>query len=161
MRCCFLREVPARFVTIFFPLERKFIELPQSSWRQADVHRTSAFRSSNRPEPKKRHTPKGVCLFCYFRVHFRGRSIAQYRPDLSAFILLRVRRINRCSPPSSRRRQRSSALDLYLQICPFMISPNKKRLVETSRFLWRYRPDLNWRMRVLQTLALPLGHGTI
>ena len=26
---------------------------------------------------------------------------------------------------------------------------------------WRYRPDLNWRMRVLQTLALPLGHGTI
>ena len=27
--------------------------------------------------------------------------------------------------------------------------------------LWRYRPDLNWRMRVLQTLALPLGHGTI
>ena len=27
--------------------------------------------------------------------------------------------------------------------------------------LWRYRPDLNWGMRVLQTLALPLGHGTI
>ena len=26
---------------------------------------------------------------------------------------------------------------------------------------WRYRPDLNWGIRVLQTLALPLGHGTI
>ena len=33
--------------------------------------------------------------------------------------------------------------------------------VETCRFSWRYRPDLNWGMRVLQTLALPLGHGTI
>ena len=26
---------------------------------------------------------------------------------------------------------------------------------------WRYRPDLNWGLRVLQTLALPLGHGTV
>ena len=25
---------------------------------------------------------------------------------------------------------------------------------------WRCRPDLNWGVRVLQTLALPLGHGT-
>ena len=31
----------------------------------------------------------------------------------------------------------------------------------SSLGLWRYRPDLNWGMRVLQTLALPLGHGTI
>ena len=29
------------------------------------------------------------------------------------------------------------------------------------RNFWRYRPDLNWGMRVLQTLALPLGYGTI
>ena len=27
--------------------------------------------------------------------------------------------------------------------------------------LWRWRPDLNWRMKVLQTFALPLGHVTI
>ena len=26
---------------------------------------------------------------------------------------------------------------------------------------WRYRPDLNWRITVLQTGALPLGYGTI
>ncbi len=26
---------------------------------------------------------------------------------------------------------------------------------------WRYRPDLNWRIMVLQTMALPLGYGTI
>ncbi len=25
--------------------------------------------------------------------------------------------------------------------------------------LWRHHPDLNWRVRVLQTLALPLGYG--
>ena len=28
-------------------------------------------------------------------------------------------------------------------------------------FKWRWHPDLNWGMRVLQTLALPLGHVTI
>ena len=27
------------------------------------------------------------------------------------------------------------------------------------RFPWRRHPDLNWGMRVLQTLALPLGYG--
>ena len=27
--------------------------------------------------------------------------------------------------------------------------------------LWRWRPDLNWWMKVLQTFALPLGHVTI
>ena len=29
-----------------------------------------------------------------------------------------------------------------------------------SFFIWRYRPDLNWRITVLQTGALPLGYGT-
>ncbi len=39
---------------------------------------------------------------------------------------------------------------------------NLSCLGRQKRFLsWRYRPDLNWRMRVLQTLALPLGHGTV
>ena len=37
----------------------------------------------------------------------------------------------------------------------------KDKSFDLSFFFWRYRPDLNWRMRVLQTLALPLGHGTI
>ena len=27
--------------------------------------------------------------------------------------------------------------------------------------LWRRHPDLNWGMRVLQTLALPLGYGAV
>ena len=40
-----------------------------------------------------------------------------------------------------------------------VISKNPERF--RIRDFWRYRPDLNWRMRVLQTLALPLGHGTV
>ena len=28
-------------------------------------------------------------------------------------------------------------------------------------FFWRCHPDLNWGIKVLQTLALPLGYGTI
>ena len=39
---------------------------------------------------------------------------------------------------------------------------NKKEL-KTNKcfeffFIWRRHPDLNWGIRVLQTLALPLGH---
>ena len=30
-----------------------------------------------------------------------------------------------------------------------------------SVFKWRYHPDLNWGVKVLQTLALPLGYGTM
>ena len=37
----------------------------------------------------------------------------------------------------------------------------KKDILADVLFVWRYRPDLNWGMRVLQTLALPLGHGTV
>ena len=33
--------------------------------------------------------------------------------------------------------------------------------IKSEHHFWRYRPDLNWRMKVLQTFALPLGHGTI
>ena len=37
----------------------------------------------------------------------------------------------------------------------------EKQLSFESCFIWRYRPDLNWGIKVLQTFALPLGHGTI
>ena len=39
--------------------------------------------------------------------------------------------------------------------------PKRKAHRQGCFSFWRYRPDLNWGMRVLQTLALPLGHGTI
>ena len=71
----------------------KIKELPPSSWRQADVHRTSAFDGSNLSVPvsaKKENAHRKVCIL-----------------------------------------------------------------------FWRYRPDLNWRITVLQTGALPLGYGPI
>ena len=37
----------------------------------------------------------------------------------------------------------------------------KKSTAEAVLFFWRYHPDLNWGMTVLQTVALPLGYGTI
>ncbi len=33
--------------------------------------------------------------------------------------------------------------------------------IPPHRHNWRYRPDSNWGIKVLQTLALPLGDGTI
>ena len=43
-----------------------------------------------------------------------------------------------------------------------MVQPRSKNPVHfRERDFWRYRPDLNWRIRVLQTRALPLGYGTI
>ena len=34
------------------------------------------------------------------------------------------------------------------------------RRIYTAMIRWRCRPDLNWGVKVLQTFALPLGHGT-
>ena len=59
----------------------------------------------------------------------------RYRPDLVAFSFTLVKE-NYCVARSSPRERRSSAPHLYLQICPSLFSPNKKRLVETSRFLF-------------------------
>ena len=46
---------------------------------------------------------------------------------------------------------------LQIDKCKALENPERWRI----RDFWRYRPDLNWGMRVLQTLALPLGYGTI
>ena len=42
-----------------------------------------------------------------------------------------------------------------------LISPKQKAHHSVCFLFWRYRPDLNWRITVLQTGALPLGYGTI
>ena len=39
--------------------------------------------------------------------------------------------------------------------------PHRKNGTQMGSVFWRYRPDLNWGIKVLQTFALPLGHGTI
>ena len=41
------------------------------------------------------------------------------------------------------------------------VAPKKEAHLLVCFFFWRYRPDLNWRITVLQTVALPLGYGTI
>ena len=52
------------FVTFSFPVERKIDVLPPSSWRQAIVHRTIAFKSSNPTLLIKNKTqPFGWVLF--------------------------------------------------------------------------------------------------
>ena len=68
--------------------------------------------------------------------------------------------INRCSAPSSRRRRRSSAPHLIFQIRPALFLQKRKAHHLVCFSFWRYRPDLNWRITVLQTGALPLGYGT-
>ena len=51
--------------------------------------------------------------------------------------------------------------DLCIQVFK-SAGADKKRNTPNGVFLfWRYRPDLNWRITVLQTGALPLGYGTI
>ena len=49
-------------------------------------------------------------------------------------------------------------------LLPQRLTENQKKSLRTTcspQRRWRCRPDLNWGVRVLQTLALPLGHGTI
>ena len=77
------------------------------------------------------------------------------RPDLSAFlpqakIIVRLgRALAGNSPPDCCIRLFKSVL------------VQKRRTPKGVRLFWRYRPDLNWRITVLQTVALPLGYGTI
>ena len=44
---------------------------------------------------------------------------------------------------------------------PVLFSKRKRTSARMSFFFWRYWPDLNWRITVLQTGALPLGYSTI
>ncbi len=45
--------------------------------------------------------------------------------------------------------------------CHHIFFKKKKHCIKQCFSFWRYRPDLNWRITVLQTGALPLGYGTI
>ena len=88
-------------------------------------------------------------------------SLWSYQPDLLASFLLSARRKDRCFARSSPRKWRSSAPHFDLQIYPSLISSKKKTHTDWCAFFWRYWPDLNWRITVLQTGALPLGYSTI
>ena len=127
---------------------------------RAIVHRTSAFSFSNLGRDDKKDTHQKVCVFFVISVHFRCHRSVFYRPDLSAFFLLyekkKIVRLRRAVGGSAHPRCINFS---NLSVLDF--SKQKTTCRNKSFFVWRYRPDLNWRMRVLQTLALPLGHGTI
>ena len=42
-----------------------------------------------------------------------------------------------------------------------LITYQKKPRFDSEVFFWRRHPDLNWGVRVLQTLALPLGYDAL
>ncbi len=83
------------------------------------------------------------------------RDFGRYRPDLFAF--LPKAKIKVPHRPAGAGNARPRCIYI-IQIWTYI------KITDTQmgiRYFWRYRPDLNWGMRVLQTLALPLGHGTI
>ena len=52
-------------------------------------------------------------------------------------------------------------IDIESKIFSIFITKKFPAFFKAGNSQWRYRPDLNWGMKVLQTFALPLGHGTI
>ena len=76
-------------------------------------------------------------------IHFTGRTTSR--------AILRVLQVKR-SFSIGRLAQRSSA-----RYCTQKATPCNMQGVA---FIWRCRPDLNWCITVLQTVALPLGYGT-
>ena len=57
--------------------------------------------------------------------------------------------------------QSPGLVHLDLQICQSCFSKKKTHTDWCAFSFWRYWPDLNWRITVLQTGALPLGYSTI
>ena len=95
-------------------------------------------------------------------VRFRYRLSGQVPARFGCIFSPMGRKLWSCRHQAGGKQMSTGHLHLLVQICPSLISPKQKGHPYGCPFLfWRYRPDLNWRMRVLQTLALPLGHGTI
>ena len=65
------------------------------------------------------------------------------------------------SPSSWRQATVHGLLHLMVQICPSYSPKEKGHPLGCPFFFLRYWPDLNWRITVLQTGALPLGYSTI
>ena len=151
-RCTALNiRVPPRFAA-FSSLGKKIMVLNPSSRVQADVHRTSAFNLSNLVgpiSPNKKDIQLDVLFLCLCNTLDALPSMSGYRPDLLHFLPFgkKIMVLN----PSSRVQadvHRTSAFNISNLVGPF--SPNKKDIQLDVLFVWRYRPDLNWGMRVLQ-----------
>ncbi len=66
-----------------------------------------------------------------------------------------------CRHRAGDKQQSTGLLHLMVQICPSYSPKEKGHPLGCPFFFWRYWPDLNWRITVLQTGALPLGYSTI
>ena len=126
----------------FLPGGKKIEVLPPSSRRQATVHRTVAFDCSSLT-PYKQKSPESA--------------------EADSGLLVRVARLvcicaegaDRGSPPSSRRRQRSSALHLI-----FRVSPPKeisRNGIKPFLLIWSEWRDSNSRHPGPKPGALPTG----
>ena len=86
---------------------------------------------------------------------------SRIREAISIFIPHRGMKIA-VSPPSSWRQadvHRTSAFMIFKSVRLFL--QKETHTFRCAFSFWRYRPDLNWRITVLQTGALPLGYSTI
>ena len=101
--------------------------------------------------------------FCFvISVHFRYPSSRQVPARFVTYFLSLGKKILRFGSvePSPATVHRTVAFNgSNLSVLDF--SKRKRTSFRMSFFFWRYRPDLNWRITVLQTGALPLGYGTI
>ncbi len=113
------------------------------------------FKSWTFPFPKQKDILSDVLLISWTRLstkHVPPRFVTILFPQEREF-MVRLRQAVAANCP----------LDSWIKwfksgTFPF---PKQKDILSDVLLFWRYRPDLNWGMRVLQTLALPLGHGTI
>ena len=109
---------------------------------------------------KEKTTCRNMSFFTVIGVHFRyhlsvlvpARFVTFFFP-MERKIKVRLRRAvaGNCPP--------DSCIWVFKSDGP--VSPKRKSTPDGVLFFWRYRPDLNWRITVLQTGALPLGYGTI
>ena len=107
---------------------------------------------------QKENAHRLVCyLLLAYSLDIACRS--RYCPDLLPFCL---RQNVRCRiRPAGFKQLSTGQLHLIVQICPVLFLQKEKAHHLVCFSFWRYWPDLNWRITVLQTGALPLGYGTI
>ena len=142
--------VQAGFGAFFFPLERIFKMSPGS------------YPASNSQPDCFNGSSNLLVLFLFvISVHFRYLS-SEHGTGQICYKFFLTERILRCRRGPTRRAivHRTIAFRSS-NLSGLDFSKKKKHTIWCAFSFWRYRPDLNWRITVLQTGALPLGYGTV
>ena len=109
---------------------------------------------------KEKTTCRNMSFFLLFVYTLDITYQYWYRPDLLHFSFQWNEKLRFGSvEPSPATVHRTVAFGSSNLTVLFLQKEKAHRMVCFS--FWRYRPDLNWRITVLQTGALPLGYGTI